>query len=123
MLNKPGAESYYKSITTFAKSNGFDFVIGNPGADSVPSYVGTVDVMLVYESAGFPSAERMAGWHASYDKRNFGIIPHAVPYMSRSFVSTARKYAGYIYLQNDTMPDPWDTVPPFLADLLSALAA
>ncbi len=123
MLNKPGAESYYKGITTFAKSNGFDFVIGNPGADSVPSYVGTVDVMLVYEGVGFPSAERMAGWHASYDKRNFGIIPYAVPYMSRSFVAAARQYAGYIYLQNDTMPDPWDTVPPFLADLMAALAS
>jgi hypothetical protein len=123
MLNKPGKESYYKSLTDYAKTHGFDFVIGNPGADSVPSYVGTVDVMLVYESAGFPTAERMGGWHTSYDKRNFGIIPHSVPYMSRSFVASARQYAGYIYLQNDTMPDPWDTVPPFLLDLMAALAA
>ena len=29
--------------------------MGNPGADSVPSYVGTVDLMFIYENAGFPS--------------------------------------------------------------------
>jgi hypothetical protein len=123
MQNKTGHESYYKSITSFAKSNGFDYVMGNPGADSVPSYVGTVDMMFIYERDGFPATERMAGWHASYDKRNFGIIPYAVPYMSRSFIANARQYVGYIYLQNDTMPNPWDTVPPFLMDMMAALAS
>ena len=122
MQNKAGAEAYYKSLTSFAKSNGFDMTMGNPGSDSVPSYVGTVDLMFVYENAGLPSEERLAGWHASYDKRNFGIIPHSVPSMSRTFIATAKKYAGYIYLQNDTMPNPWDTVPPFFMDMVAALA-
>ena len=30
MLNKTGAESYYKSLTSFAKSNGFDFATPSP---------------------------------------------------------------------------------------------
>ncbi len=123
MQNQAGAESYYKNATAYAKSHGFDLTMGNPGADSVPSYVGTVDLMFIYENAGLPSETRMAGWHSSYDKRNFGIIPYAVPSLSNSFIATARKYCGYIFLQNDTMPNPWDTVPPYFMDMVKALAA
>ena len=123
MHNKAGYESYYKNATAYAKSHGFDLTMGNPGADSAPSFVGTVDLMFIYENAGVPTEAKMAGWHTSYDKRNFGIIPYAVPSVSTTFVNMARKYCGYIFLQNDTMPNPWDTVPPYFMDLVKALAA
>jgi hypothetical protein len=123
MHNQAGYESYYKNLTTYARGKGFDMIMGNPGADSAPSYVGTVDLMFIYENAGVPSESKMGGWHTSYDKRNFGIIPYAVPSMSRTFVATAKKYVGYIFLQNDTMPNPWDTVPPYFMDLVAALAS
>ena len=80
-------------------------------------------MIFIYENAGLPSTAALGGWHASHDKRNFGIIPYAVPSMSRTFIAAAKKYVGYIYLQNDTMPNPWDTVPPFLKDLMTALAS
>lgn len=120
MEHHGGRESYYAGLTAYAKSHGFDFTMGNPGADSVPSYVGTVDVIFIYETSGLPTTDRMGGWHAGYDKRNFGIIPYGVS-MSRTFVSSARQQVGYIYLQNDTLPNPWDTVPSYFNDLLTAL--
>jgi hypothetical protein len=123
MDNRPGRESYYKQLTTYAKSHGFDLTMGNPGADTQPSYIGTVDLIFIYENAGLPSTTALGGWHSSHDKKNFGIIPYAVPSMSRTFVSTARQHVGYIYLQNDTMPNPWDTVPPYFHDLVAALAS
>jgi hypothetical protein len=121
MNNRPGGEAYYRSITAFAKSQGLELTIGNPGCDVPPSYVGAVDVILVYESAGLPGSAVIGGWHASYDKRNFGVIPYNV-WMDPTFVANARKTIGYIFLQNDTMPNPWDTVPPYFMDLLKALA-
>ena len=33
----------------------------------------------------------------------------------------ARKYVGYIYLQNDDLPNPWDSLPSYFDDLLDAL--
>ncbi len=33
----------------------------------------------------------------------------------------ARSSVQYIYLQNDTLPNPWDSVPGYFADLLAAL--
>jgi hypothetical protein len=115
-----GLESYYAGLTAYAKSHGFDFTIGNPGSDSRASYVGTVDVMLIYESDGLPTATRLAGWHATYDKKNFGIIPYAVS-MDTAFVQAAKQAVGYIYLQNDTLPNPWDTVPSYFGALVAEL--
>ena len=121
MATTVGLESYYAGLTAYAKSHGFDFTIGNPGSDSRASYVGTVDVILIYENSGLPTATRMAGWHSGYDKKNFGIIPYAVA-MDTAFVQTARSSVGYIYLQNDNLPNPWDTVPSYFGSLVTALA-
>lgn len=123
MQNKTGWESYYKSLTAYAKSHGFDLTMGNPGASSIPSYVGTVDLIFVYENVGYPNPTSFAGWHTQYDKRNFAVIPHSVPYFSRSFVTGVRQYIGYIFIQNDTMPNPWDTVPPFFMEMVQTLAS
>ena len=121
MANAAGHESYYSGLTSFAKGRGLGFTIGNPGADSSPSYVGTEDVILIYASGGLPSVAALGGWHAGYDRNNFGVIPYAVGGLDTSFVQSAKQYVGYIYMQSDNLPNPWDSVPPYLSDLVGAL--
>lgn len=121
MSYEPGQEEHYRRATAFAKGRGFDLTIGNPGVDSSPEYVGTVDVILIYESAGLPSVSDLTGWHASHDRKNFGVIPHAVPSLDPTFVQTAKNHVRYVYVQNDTLPNPWDSIPPYFADLVRAL--
>ncbi len=57
-----------------------------------------------------------------YDKKNFGIIPYNVSAIDDTFIQTARQRVGYIYLQNDSLPNPWDSVPAYFGSLLAALA-
>jgi Spherulation-specific family 4 len=121
MANAAGHESYYAGLTAFAKGRGLGFTIGNPGADSSPSYVGTEDVILIYENGGLPSVTALGGWHASYNRSNFGVIPYAVGGLDTSFVQSAKQYVGYIYLQSDNLPNPWDSVPPYLSELVASL--
>jgi hypothetical protein len=121
MANAAGQESYYASLTSYAKGRGLGFTIGNPGADSSPSYVGTEDVLLIYENSGVPSLAALGGWHASYNRSNFGVIPYAVGSLDASFVQGAKPYVGYIYLQSDNLPNPWDSVPPYLSELVASL--
>ena len=85
------------------------------------SYVGTLDVMLIYESGGLPSVTAMTGWHTSFSRTNFGLIPYRVSSLDAAFVAAARPYVGYIYLQSDDMPNPWDSVPTYLSNLIAAL--
>jgi hypothetical protein len=122
MANNPGLESHYSSLTSYAKGRGIEYTIGNPGVDSKPSYVGTVDTILIVESAGLPSADKLAGWHAEHPREAFGIIPHSVSSLDAGFVAMAKSRVGYIFVQNDTMPNPWDTLPPYFDALLAALA-
>ena len=121
MVASPGSESYYKALTAYAKGHGADFTVGNPGTDTASSYLGTEDVILIYESDGVPAVSALAGWHASYDRHNFGIIPYAVSSVNTSFVASAKPYVGYIYLQSDNLPNPWDSIPTYLGDLLASL--
>jgi hypothetical protein len=41
--------------------------------------------------------------------------------VNTSFVASAKPYVGYIYLQSDNLPNPWDSIPPYLTDLLASL--
>src|SRR5437762_2098871 len=118
--NRAADVAHYRELSQYAKTHGLSFTVGNPGTDTDPSYIGTFDAMLIYETDGLPSASDMGGWHASYAPSNFGVIPYAVN-MDATFVRNARKYVEYIYLQNDNLPNPWDSLPSYFADLLAAL--
>jgi hypothetical protein len=64
----------------------------------------------------------MGGWHANYDRRNFGVIPYGVSALDPAFVAAARAKVGYIYVTNDSLPNPWDSVPVYFKDLVAQLA-
>jgi hypothetical protein len=121
MQNRAGYEAYYRDLQTYALSLGFTSTVGNPGTEVPPSFVGTVGTILIYESKGLPNVGTLKGWHAGYDRRNFGIIPYGVSALDSAFVAAARPSIGYIYLTNDDMPNPWDSLPSYFADLLTAL--
>jgi hypothetical protein len=121
MANWAGGESYYKTLNDYAKSKGFTFTVGNPGADTISSYVGTVDNIIIYESAGAPTLSSIGGWHTNYDKANFSIIPYAISSLDDAYVDSSSDYVGYMYITNDDLPNPWDSLPPYFADLVSAV--
>ena len=118
--NKAGDVPYYRDLSQYTKAQGLSFTVGNPGTDTAEGFVGALDMMLIYESAGLPSQAAMGGWHAKYPPSNFGIIPYAAS-IDATFVRNARKFVDYIYVQNDNLPNPWDSVPSNFGDLLAAL--
>lgn len=122
MSNLPGNESYYSGLDGYAASLGLLQTVANPGTDTLESYVGTVDVMLIYENSGLPDLSSFAtDWHAGYDKRNFGVIPYAMPRVDRRFIRSAAPLVGWIYMTDDVLPNPWDTLPPYFRRLMSAI--
>jgi Spherulation-specific family 4 len=112
--------AHYQTLSQYAKSQGLGYTVGNPGTDVPAAYVGAVDTMLIYESNGVPSVSSLASWSA-YAPSNFGVIPYAVSAMNTTFVKQARQYVEYIYLTNDDLPNPWDSLTSYFSDLLAAL--
>lgn len=118
--NDPTYVSHYQTLSQYAKSKGLAYTVGNPGTDVPTSYIGAVDTMLVYESDGLPSMSSLQAW-SSYAPANFGIIPYKVSALDATFVKQAKQYIHYVYLQKDDLPNPWDSLTPYFADLLAAL--
>jgi hypothetical protein len=118
-----GDEMLYKTISQYAKSKGMTFTIGNPGLDTKPTFVGMTDVIMIYEGSGFPATTALSGWHTSYPRTSFGLFAYGVAALNHALIKQARAYVGYVYVNNDVLPNPWDTVPSYLSDLLADLEA
>lgn len=116
-----GDETYYSGLTQYSKSLGMTITVGNPGIETVPSYVGTVDNIVTYESAGLPPLSALDGWHTSYAKGNFSLIAFGVDELNESFVKYASNYVGYMYVTNYTMPNPYYDTPLYLDNLTASL--
>ena len=117
--NSTGDVAHYQTLSQYAKSIGLGYTVGNPGTGR-PRRLrrrGRYDANL--ESDGVPplSICRVS----AYPPSNFGVIPYAVSSMNTTFVQQARQYAAYIYLTNDDLPNPWDSLPSYFAQLLAAL--
>jgi len=121
MANTPGFESYYSNLTAYAKSQGFTFTVGNPGTDTKPSYIGTVDNIIIYEGPGLPTIPTLAGWHTSYDKSNFSGESFGVSTLDEAAEFTESQYLGYMYITNDILPNPYDSIPPYLSTEVAVL--
>ncbi|HEX5457198.1 MAG TPA: spherulation-specific family 4 protein, partial [Candidatus Nitrosotalea sp.] len=121
MANWSGPESYYSDLTSYAKSLGYTMTVGNPGTDTLPSYVGTVDNLMIYENPGLPPLSALQGWHTSYDKSNFSMIAFGVNSVSQSFLTSASNYVGYIDLTDDVLDNPYDSVPSYFGTLVADL--
>jgi hypothetical protein len=118
--NWGGSEWYYEEADNYAESKGLRFTVGNPGANSIPSYLDTVDVVLIYESPGLPNLSNYQSW-SSANNAKLGMIPFAVGSMPTKWIEDATSLVGWIYVTHDVLPNPWDSLPPYfesMADLL-----
>lgn len=118
--NWAGGESYYTQAGDYAESKGLDFTVGNPGANSIPSYLSTVDVVLIYESPGLPNLDNYASWE-SYDNNQLGMIPFGVGSLPTSWLEDATAFIGWVYVTSDNLPNPWDSLPSYYDDMAALL--
>jgi Spherulation-specific family 4 len=119
-----GCEAYYSTLSGYAYSLGMSLTVGNPGATIDTSYIGTVNMLVVYEGSGEPSVSSLASRIAGYDKSNFAIIAYGVNSYSPSYVQSASRYLGYMYLTIGILPDPYTGVlPSYLDRMFSTLAS
>ena len=118
--NTNGTDAYYRDLGTYVKSNGMTLTVGNPGTDTTSAYINALDVTFIYETAGLPSATMLTNWRSRYPLKGVGVIPYAAN-LDLAWMQQARSAVGYIYVTNDDLPNPWDTLPSYFSNLLAAL--
>jgi hypothetical protein len=123
MSNVAGQESYYSTLTSYSHSLGLSTVVGNPGAAVPASFVGSVDVIVIYENAGMPNASALGSSTMGLSKSGFAAVSYGVSSLASSSVSVVANYAGYIYITNEGMPNPYSSLPSYFATLVSDLKA
>ncbi|MHB8699539.1 MAG: spherulation-specific family 4 protein [Nitrososphaerales archaeon] len=121
MSNVPGNEAYYLALSTYAKSIGLEFTVGNPGAIVPDSYIGTMDCIVTYESQGLPSISTLASLETSFSKSELAAISFGIATLDTSYTNSASNYLGYIYLTNSGLPNPYSELPPYFSGLVASL--
>src|SRR3989475_7327899 len=114
-------ENYYSNLTNYTKSLGMTLTVGNPGRDTIPGYIGTVDFLTIYEGSGLPSIAFLGGWHTGYPKSNFAIVAFGVSSLNSSYIAKVSNYVGHLYITDDDLPNPYDTIPAYFGNLLAYL--
>src|SRR2546427_828258 len=124
MSNTAGNETYYSNIHNYAISQGLTLTVGNPGQATVSSYVGTVDNIVIYEDGGMPSNSTLATntFNGASPKSNFSYVAFGVsPIPSNSTILGTTAYVGYMYITDDNLPDPYNTLSSHFGNLVAAL--
>ena len=121
MSNMLGKEKYYANLTSYAKSLGFTFTVGNPGIDTLSSYVGTVDNLVIYEDVGLPSFLSLEEWYTNFNKSNISIISYGVNDIHDSTIERISQKVGYLFITNGTLPNPFTSLPPYFDKIVEEL--
>jgi hypothetical protein len=121
--NASGQIPYYQDLANYVHANGGQVML-NPGTVPDQGYAAFSDILLVFESsfssylsASFPS------WMSSYPPGKFA---HYVYGTSSSQVAQAlslskQRYAGLVYITDDVLTNPWDTLPSYWSTELAGL--
>jgi len=119
MANVPGSETYYRNLVDYAKTKGFSFSVGNPGAVTSAEYIGIMNFTIIYEDQGLPSISQFQNY-ASYDNNKLGMLPYDVGTYSADWVKQAADIVGWIYFYNPS-PEPWVSLSPYFEQIASTL--
>ncbi len=119
---------YYAALHAHIKAKGGEaLVVANPGTRTIEAYLAVNDVTCVFENTGpehFPDWTP-AAWAANHPASKFYVLPYSCTAdQMRAFVSRAAdNNVGWIYVTDDSGANPWDTLPGYFAELVTAARA
>jgi hypothetical protein len=130
MSNEPSTLAYYRALRAHVQTKpGAHVVVGNPGtpADTAWQLEGlAADELVIFEG----TAQDYLGWSApawtrAYPASRFTQLVHAAADTTSMLAACAHsklQNAGSVYVTDDVMPNPWDTLPadPYWASQLVA---
>lgn len=127
MSNDSATLSYYEELYEYIHDVGgvyADDVVGNPGIGATTDWqldTPVVDELVIFEGTASTYLNwTPPSWVSNYPASDFShLIYDAADSTVMAQVCNASKNvkAGWIYVTDDVLPNPWDTLPPYWNDL------
>jgi hypothetical protein len=96
----------------------------NPGTDTCQVFVEMADHVVIFEGSGDAWASwAPQGWVPDYDPEKFWVLVYNVPTsgeMTAILPQAAAAGVGMVYVTDDVLDNPWDTLPSYWADEVAA---
>lgn len=108
---------YYGELYAYINQRGLK-VVGNPGTMTTQSYLNVTDSVCIFESS--PSTVPYPIW--AQPSKLCALMYGVSREQMISFVNETKGRFGYIYATNDTLNNPWDSLPSYLAEQAALIA-
>lgn len=90
---------------------------GNPGENIGPESAKDVDTLNVFENSYLPDLADFKNCPPG----KISMLSYNIPALPTAFISKSRSVFGWIFITQDTLPNPWDTYPDYFSQLVDQL--
>jgi hypothetical protein len=117
--NLPASYAYYADLYQFIKAKNVAYaVFGNPGTTTQEEYLTRpcADTLVTFEHNTGYGTYVPDRWVTNYPANRFAHLPYAVASAATmtNYIQLARaRHAGFIFVTDDVLPNPWDTLPAY----------
>jgi len=115
---------YYQNVSDYIRSTNGTYVALNPGTVPDQGYVSLGDTTVIFEgSYNTYKTWSAPSWVFNYPASKFTHLVYATSTsknMKDAILTRSKnRNAGYVYVTNDVLPNPWDTLPSYWSTELS----
>lgn len=108
---------YYADVAGYIKASNGTFVAMNPGVVPYRGYINISDTTVIFEGTyNTYKTWTPPSWVSSYPASKFTHLVYAtstLKNMNDAITKSKSRRAGYVYVTNDDLPNPWDTLPGY----------
>jgi len=121
-----GQLSYYQGLANYVHTTPGSTVMLNPGTTPDERYMSVGDIVAIYEDNYTAYARwRAPSWVNNYPSSKIYNLVYGAPdatALANALALARSRNAGYVYVTNDVLPNPWDTLPSYFSSELTQLA-
>jgi hypothetical protein len=118
---------YYADLAAYARSLKSQYeVIGNPGTNTQEAYRtrNAADVLTIFEGDTSYANFTPATWTQKYPPYQFAHLLYGISgasAMQTNLNLAVSRHAGFIYITDDTLQNPWDRLPTYWSEEIAAV--
>ena len=121
---QPALLPYYRDLCSFIRSNGLKVVL-NPGSSGPEELAQIADYVVVAENYWRVYRDQpRPTWEMKYPGKLWHMVHECPAAEMRTAVELMKvRGAGLVYVTDDIMPNPWNTLPTYWSALVAAVEA